>query len=156
MNKSNQEVNLEPIAKKLLPYYHLVDKSLYPIKVIIYDKKDFYDRSHFDLETNIMTLKIDLKKQPIEDVYFLVAHEFFHFVQRNNEQIRRASLSKEHYLLINIFRAIFRITEDQVQEIFHDFLPAEVTANSFSTMVVGKFYKRHSFQNILKFLKNRN
>ena len=62
-NKSKQKVNLKPIAMKLKPFFHLVDKSKFPFKVTIVDKKNFYDRSGFDLERSHLTLKVNTQKQ---------------------------------------------------------------------------------------------
>jgi len=86
-NKSSQKISLKSISEKLRPFFHLVDKSKYPFKVTILDKKGFYDRSSFDLGSSTLTLKVDTSKQSQEEIEWVFAHEFAHFLSNNNHQI---------------------------------------------------------------------
>lgn len=154
-NRSGQQIDLKPIVKKLKPYFGLVEKSKYPIKVLITKKKNFYDRSHFDLNTGDLHLKFDNSQQDQDDMEWVFAHEFAHYLSRHNREIYKTCLHKEHELLQVIFKKVFGLNIDGVHEIFHDFLPAEVFANGFATMVTGKFHKRHPFKNVIKTIKSK-
>lgn len=153
-NQSGFDIGfLKKFAKKLEPYLELVDPSKYPFKVIVTRKKDFYDRSSFDLMSNQLNLKIDLAKQSPEEIAWVLAHEFAHFLCNNNEELKKTCLGNEHEHLERMISQKYSIEVDKVHEIFHDFLPAEVFANGFATMVIGKFYKRHPYKNVKNFLR---
>lgn len=150
-NQSNFDVKfLNNYASKLKPYLDLVDKSKYPFRVIVQNKKNHYDRSSFDLTSSELILKIDMKKQSEEEIAWVLVHEFFHFLSNGNKELQSTCLSEEYETLIKILMKKFNLSEEQVGEIFHDFLPAEVAANSFATMIIGKFYKRHDFKLVRK------
>ena len=148
--KTKQKVDLKPIANKLKPFFHLVDKSAYPFKVTVVDKKGFYDRSAFDLESNHLELKVDMTKQSQEEIDWVFAHEFAHFLSNNNPELKKTCLHNEHWILEKLLQKVY--PNAPVYEAFHDFLPAEVFANGFATMVVGKFYKRHPINNAVRII----
>ena len=153
-NKSGQKIDLSKIFQKMKPYYNLVSKDKYPIEIIILKKKNHLDRSNFNLDSNLLTLKFNTTKQSKSDIEFVVAHEFWHFVQNNNEEIKKTCLSNEHHALMKILKKTFNLSEDKIFEVFHDLFPVESQANVFATFLTGHFNKRHSFKNILSYLKN--
>ena len=106
-NKSSQKVDLRPISEKLKPFFHLVDKSKYPFTVTILDKKGFYDRSSFDLESSHLDLRVDTTKQSQEEIDWVFAHEFAHFLSNNNEELRKTCLHNEHWVLEKILAKVF-------------------------------------------------
>jgi len=152
-NKSGQKVDLSNVGQKLKPFFGLVPKDKYPIKVTILKKKGHFDRSTFDLGSSQLVFKCDTDKQPQEEIEWVFAHEFAHFLCLHNPELKKTTLSKEYDALQWILRKVFRVNDTQLQEVFHDFLPPEVFANGFATMLVGKFYKRHSYKLVYQTLK---
>jgi len=146
---------LKKIAQELKPFLKLVDQSKYPFKVTVINKKGPYDRSTFDLGSNTLILKIDMTKQSPEEISWVFAHEFAHFLSNNNDQLKAVALGPEHETAEKVFQQTFKIEIDEVHEIFHDFLPAEVAANFFATLIVGRFHKRHPFKNVTSLIKGK-
>lgn len=156
VNKTKWDIGfLSEYANKLKPFLGVVSGKSYPFKVTVIKKKDFYDRSFFDLGNNELTLKIDLTKQSKEDVAWVLIHEFAHFLSANNSELKKTCLGEEQDSLEQILGKVYDIDKGKVHEIFHDFLPVEVAANFFATMLIGKFHKRHPFSNVEKFRQSR-
>jgi len=157
---NNTKRDMAKLFKKavvlLTPYFGLVEKRMYPIKVVINPKQFKRDRSTIE-QTGYMALKVfdDESKQSDADIVWLICHEFAHIIQSNNAEIEKTSLKLEDNALRLVFMKMFGMNEEQVIEIFHDFLPAEVYANAFATTLVGHFYKRHPFSVPQKFLQNK-
>jgi len=143
-NKSGFPVDLNKAFRLLAPYYDLVPKDKYPLEITIVPKKSENDRSFFDNEKNNMTLKFS-KDQVEDDVNWVFIHEFCHFAENNNAELKKATEVSENIALNLLLQKIFKLQEKQVAEIFHDFFPAEVFANSFATILLGKYFKRHPF-----------
>lgn len=143
--------------KLLKPYFDLIDSKKYPVKVVVLLKEDTKDRSTVLDDKDAMIIKIfeDESKQSDTDIVWLILHEFAHIIQSYNEEIKKTSLSEEDTALRIAFSKLFNMNEDQVVEVFHDFLPSESTANFFATMLIGKFHKRHAFSIPHDFLKNK-
>ena len=153
-NKTDYDVSfLKPYAEKLQPYLGLVPAGKYPFRVVVVKKKDFYDRSSFDIDSGQLVLKIDMSKQSKEDIAWVLIHEFAHFICTNNLELKKTCLDAEQETAEQIFQKTFKINSSKVHEIFHDFLPVEVAANFFATMIIGKFHKRHPFSNVKNFMK---
>lgn len=153
-NRTDYDISfLKQYAEKLQPFLGFVPIGKYPFRVIVVKKKDFYDRSSFDLDTHELILKIDMTKQDEEDVAWVLIHEFAHFLTTNNAELKKTALGAENNMLESILEKHFKISNDQVHEIFHDFLPVEVAANFFATLIVGRFHKRHPFANVKKLIK---
>ena len=154
-NNSGQQVDLKGVAEKLKPFFHLVDREKYPIKVSILKKQGHFDRSTFDLETGELIFKVNTDKQTLEEIEWVFVHEFAHFLSLHNPELFKTTLSKEYNVLQWILAKVFRVEDDMLHEIFHDMLPPEVFANAFAKMIVGKFYKRHSYKWIVKAIEKR-
>ena len=116
-------------------------------------KKDFYDRSSFDLNSSSLILKIDLSKQSKEDVAWSFVHELTHFLCNNNPELAKVAFSKENELLEKILKSKFKISDTEMTEVFHDLLSYEIIANFLATVIIKKFHKRHPYSNIQKFIK---
>jgi len=156
-NKTGWDISfLRPYAEKLRPFIQLVDGKDFPFEIIVVKKKDFYDRSNFDLDSHQLIFKIDPKKQSKEDIAWVLIHEFCHFLCSTNPELKKTSLSEEHFTLKKILQKNFKIKTEEIEEIFHDFLPAEVVANFFATLIIGKFHKRHPFSNVEKQIRKSN
>jgi uncharacterized protein YlxP (DUF503 family) len=157
-NKTDFDISfLKQYAQKLKPFLGLVDKSKYPFNITVVKKKDFYDRSSFDVASNSLTLKIDLSKQSKEDVAWVLIHELTHFLTQNNPELAKIAFSKENDLLEKILKNKFKVSDAELSEVFHDLLSYEIIANFLATVIIGKFHKRHPISNITKFLNgNRN
>ncbi len=154
-NVSGQKIDLKPILMKLRPFCDLVSKDKFPLVIEIRKKKNKTDRSFFDMNDSRIVFKFDTSYQSHEEINWVTSHEFFHFIQKNNEEIGKTVFSKETDYLIKLFQKVFKIDESAVNELFHDFLPYEVSANTFATMIVGKFHKRHFFSTLVKFLTRK-
>jgi hypothetical protein len=156
-NKTDFDISfLKQYAQKLKPFLNLVDKSKYPFKITVENKKDMYDRSVFDMGSNTLVLKINLKIQSKEDVVWVLVHEFTHFLSRNNPELAKIAFSKENEFLKNILKNKFKVSDDQqLDEIFHDMLSYEIVANFLATLIIGKFHKRHPISNIKKFINGK-
>jgi len=155
-NKSSHKVDfLQKIAQEIKPFLNLVDKSKYPFRVIVIDKKGLNDRSEFDLESNILYLKVDMTKQTPEEIAWVFAHEFAHFLSNNNPSLKNVALGPEQAAAEQFYQKAFGISLSDVHEIFHDFLPAEVVANFFATLIIGKYYKRHPFNKVVALIKGK-
>jgi hypothetical protein len=155
INKSGQKIDLSNAANKLKPYFNLVDKSKYPFIVTIIKKKDFYDRSNFDMNSGKLTLKADLNQQSMEDIEFVFVHEFTHFLTKNNPELSKIAFSKENEFLQKILKKQFKVSDEQMDEVFHDMLSYEIVANFLATLIIGKFHKRHPISNIAKFINGK-
>jgi hypothetical protein len=152
-NKTDFDISfLKQYAQKLKPFLGLVDKSKYPFKITVITKKNFYDRSSFDLKSSSLILKIDLSKQSKEDIAWVLIHEFTHFLTHNNSELAKIAFSKENDLLEKILKSKFKVTDAEISEIFHDLLSYEIIANFLATVIIGKFHKRHPISNITKFI----
>lgn len=155
-NKTDYDVSfLKPYAEKLQPYLGLVPAGKYPFQVVVLKKKDFYDRSSFDIDSGRLVLKIDMSKQSKEDVAWVLIHEFAHFICTNNPELKKTCLDAEQDTLEEILQKTFQIDSNKVHEIFHDFLPVEVAANFFATLIIGRFHKRHPFKNVTSLIKGK-
>ena len=146
-NKSSiQELNFDDVIKKMEPFYGLLEHSKFPVKVVIKDKKFFIDRSFFSTETNVMTLTVDKYNVNKEDIDWVFAHEFGHFLANNNDQLRRVTELHENKAIQMVFKKLFNMSDYEDVEIFHDFFPSEMFGNAFASLIIGKFYKRHGFK----------
>jgi hypothetical protein len=155
-NTTNWDMGfLKEYAKKLQPFVNLVTPDSYPFQVTVVKKKGPHDRSSYDLDTHQLILKIDMTTQDKEDVAWVLAHEFCHFLTANNPELKKTALSEEHDTLEKILEKSFKIDNSKMREIFHDFLPPEVAANFFATMLIGKFHKRHAFSNVEQFIRGQ-
>jgi hypothetical protein len=94
-----------------------------------------------------------MSKQSKEDIAWVLIHEFAHFLTIKNSELKKIALSEENEMLEQILKQKYKLSTDQMREIFHDFLPVEVVANFFATMIIGKFHKRHPFKNVRKYIK---
>ena len=152
-NKTDFDISfLKQYAQKLKPFLGLVDNKFYPFKITVIKKKDFYDRSSFDMNSSSLILKIDLSKQSKEDVAWTLAHEFTHFLSRNNPELAKIAFSKENELLEKLLKNKFKVSDSELSEVFHDLLSYEIVANFLATVIIGKFHKRHPISNITKFI----
>ena len=145
-NHSGYKINLKPIFDKVKPYLKLVDKSHFPISITIVKKKYKEDRSAFNLENGEMIMKYNPKLQSEEDFLWAVAHELGHFITFYNKELYKTCFGKEYTLMVELFKKLLDLSDEQVNEVVHDMLPPEVIANFFATLIIRKFYKRHSFQ----------
>ena len=121
-------------------YFHLVDKSKYPLNIIVLKKKAKDDRSFFDLDSNKLTLKIDTSYQSEQEIIWLCAHEFFHFLQNNNPELSKLTFNKETEFLEKV---LTKVLPESNGFDSHDLMIWEVGANSFATLIAGKFFRRH-------------
>lgn len=142
-NTSGFKVDFKKMAEKLKPYISLVNKEHYPLTIEVVKKKNKLDRSHFDLENNALLLKIDLAYQTEEEIAWVLYHEFFHFIEKNNSEIHKIAFSEENVLLEKLLKRVFKLSESHMTEIMHDFFSYEIGSNLFATMLAGKYYKRH-------------
>ena len=141
----------------LRPFFYLVDDNTFPVKVIVKERQGEQDRSAWNTESDVLTLKIDADKkvQSDHDIVWVLLHEWTHVLQTHNKEVQRASHFAENAALSALFQKLFNMSADQVEEIFHDFMPAEVFANSFATIMTNHFYKRHSFGEPGELLKQK-
>lgn len=158
-NTTSRELSLvfKSVVGILRPFLYEAPDNAYPIKVIVKERQNPEDRSTWNTGSNVLTLKIDVDKkvQSDSDIVWVLLHEWVHFLQTNNKEVARASHFAENTALIEMFEKIFGLSADEVSEIFHDFLPAEVFSNSFATIMMGKFYKRHPFSKPAELLKQK-
>ena len=145
-NKSGFKVDFKAMAQKLKPYLSLVDKKYYPLIINVIKKKHKLDRSNFDLNTNTLLLKIDTSYQSEQEIAWIIFHEFWHFIEKNNKEIYKIAFSEENALLEELFKRVFKLSDDKMTEIMHDFFSYEIGSNFFATMLAGKFFKRHSVE----------
>jgi hypothetical protein len=144
-NESSTELDFSGVIKKMEPFYSLLDASKFPVKVTLKDKKAFLDRSFFSTETNEMTLTFDKFNIDKEDLDWVFAHEFGHFMANNSPELKKVTEGLENRAIQMLLKKFFHLSEEEDVEIFHDFFPSEMFANAFATMIIGKFYKRHPF-----------
>lgn len=138
-NISGQKIDFKKMVSKLKPFFSLVDNSHYPLYIFVHKKKNKEDLSYFDLENNQIHLKFDVNTQSKLELFWLICHEFFHFIQRNNKEIGKIAFSKENRF---IERVLEKYGYDKKYDV-HDCFSYEIQANTFATMLVGKFFKRH-------------
>ena len=157
--KNTTSRDLQLIMRSLIgilrPFFYLVPDNAFPVKIIVKERQDEQDRSTWNTGNDVLTLKIDADKkvQSDHDIVWVLLHEWTHVLQTHNKEVRRASHFAENAALSELFQKLFGMSADQVEEIFHDFMPAEVFANSFATIMTNHFYKRHGFNqpgNLLK------
>ena len=89
------------------------------------------------------------------EITFNFAHEFFHFIQLNSDIVAKADSNKEQNALTILLQKTLKMSQDDVEEIFHDFMPREAEANTFAAMVTGVHYKRHPYETAHKVLKDK-
>ena len=155
-NETGFKVDLSDAVKLLRPYFHFVSEDKYPLLIVIQEKENDMDRSFFDPKQNegkgTMTLRY-AKDQPKDDRDWVFIHEFGHFLENNNDELKKATEVYENIAIQELFKKLFRLRDTEVTEIFHDFFPAEVFSNSFATILTGKYFKRHPFSEPAKLLK---
>ena len=144
-NQSSIKVDFSEIIKKMEPFYSMLDASKFPIKVTIRDKKSFLDRSFFNTESNELTLTVDKYNVIKSDLNWVISHEFGHFLANNNPELKKVTESEENVAIHMLVKKIFKLNDKDTIEVFHDFLPSEMFANAFATLMIGRFYKRHPF-----------
>jgi len=155
INNSGIKVELKDIFEKLKPYYHLVPKEKYPLVIYIERKKDKSEKSYYNKNDNTIHLLItdNMKKKHKIYLFFI---EFFHFIQSNNKAIKKSSSSKESNALFILLMKKLKMSEEEIYEIFHDFIPFEAEANAFAALVTNSHFKIHKFTNAEKILKMNN
>lgn len=144
-NKSSIKIDFSDIIKKMEPFYTMLDASKFPVKVTIRDKTYFLDRSSFNTETNELILTVDKYNANKNDLNWVIAHEFGHFLANNNPDLKKVTESEENIAIQLLVKRIFKLDDKDTIEVFHDFFPSEMFANAFATLLIGKFYKRHPF-----------
>ena len=129
---------LKKYAQKLKPFLHLVDKQHYPFKIVVIERKHKTDRSNFDTKTQKLILKYSEKLQSKEDLSWVLFHEFAHFLSVNNSELKQIAFSEENKYVEKVLSEKYPNTD------FHDAYSYEIVANTVATLLLGKFFKRHS------------
>ncbi len=144
-NKSQEDISfLKSIESKIKPFLSLVNKEEYPITVIVYTKKNKQDLSNLDLESNRITLKYNSKLQSKEDICWVLLHEIGHWLSLKNPELKKVAFSEENKYVQKALNKVYAGYD------WHDALSYEIFANTFATLLIGKFFKRHNYKNKIK------
>lgn len=153
-NKTGLKIPLEDWIKEIQSDVDRIDKSKYPIKVIIsnseYDEeKNHWEHSSFKPGEEIIVIKV-VPNTTLRQIKWSFMHEFRHFMQKNIPEIKLATHNMEDIdSLKELINKIKELDDDDFYEAFHDIFPMEFDAIQFATEKVGKNFRKHPLKDTI-------